>query len=527
MRTLYRNARIYSPANPYATVLVAEDGVITWLGQDDGIGQFTGVEVVDAQDGLITPAFVDAHVHATGTGLALTGLDLSATRSLAEALDLVEKAARAGRGRPILGSGWDETTWPEGRPPTAAELDRASYGGAVYLSRVDAHSAVVSSALMASVPGLTTLGGYRPDGWLVSPAHDEVRQAAFGALTAGQTRDLQRAALQRAASLGIACVHEMAGPAISSADDLTGLLALAEEEPLPEAIGYWGELFGIDAARELGAVGAGGDLFCDGSIGSHTAALHAPYTDAADQVGHLHYDTADLAEHIARCLEAGLQTGFHAIGDAAIDQVLDAYDLVTARLGRTAGAGQRLEHAEFVRDPERFAASGLMASMQPLFDALWGGASGMYATRLGTERASGLNRFADLASAGVPLAFGSDAPVTPLGPWQAVRAAAYPHERSAAISPRAAFAAHTRAGWRIAGRDGEGVITPGAPATFAIWRAGETAVDAPDERIERWSTDPRANIPGLPDLSPGTDLPTCLATVLRGEPIYDTGIHPG
>ena len=527
MRTLYRNARIYSPANPYATALVVEDGVITWLGQDDGIDQFSGVRVVDARDGLIAPAFVDAHMHATGIGLALTGLDLSSAASLGEALERVENAARSGRGRPILGSGWDETTWPERRPPTAAELDRASYGGAVYLSRVDAHSAVVSSALTASVPGLTALAGYRPDGWLVSPAHDEVRRAALGALTASQIREVQRVALRRAASLGIACVHEMAGPAISSAEDLLGLLALAAEEPLPEVIGYWGELFGIDTARELGAAGAGGDLFCDGSIGSHTAAMHAPYADAPDETGRLQYETAELAEHIVRCIEAGLQTGFHAIGDAAIDQVLDAYEQVTARLGRTAGAGHRLEHAEFIRDPRRFAASGLMASMQPSFDALWGGASGMYATRLGAERAVGLNRFADLASAGVPLAFGSDAPVTPLGPWAAVRAAAYPHDPAAAISPRAAFAAHTRGGWRIARRDGEGVLAPGAPATFAIWQAGETAVDAPDERIQRWSTDPGANVPGLPDLSPAAELPTCLATVRNGQVIYDADLHGG
>jgi predicted amidohydrolase YtcJ len=162
--------------------------------------------------------------------------------------------------------------------------------------------------------------------------------------------------------------------------------------------------------------------------------------------------------------------------------------------------------------------------MQPVFDALWGGAEGAYADRLGPDRALALNRFGDLAAAGVPLAFGSDAPITELGPWAAVRAAAYPHDPTAAISPRSAFAAHTRAGWRAAGRDGEGLLRPGAPATFAVWSAGELAVDAPDERISRWSTDPRAGVPGLPDVAPGRELPSCLATVLRGEPIFDTGV---
>lgn len=518
--TLYRNGRIYASGSPDPSALLVEDGIITWIGQEDGAGQHLGVDTVDLADALVTPAFVDAHVHATATGIALSGLDLSGAATLAEALDIVERAARAGRGRPLIGGGWDETRWPEQRPPTARELDRAGYGGSVYLTRVDAHSAVVSSVLAAAVPGLASMPGARPDGRVTGQAHDAVRTAALGALSTAQTRELQRTALRHAAARGIACVHEMAGPAISSEADLSTLLALAAAEPLPEVVPYWGELFGIETALELGAVGAAGDLFCDGSLGSHTAALRSPYLDAPEQSGELRFATADLAEHIRQCVEAGLQAGFHVIGDAAIDQVLDAFEVASAALGRPAGAGQRLEHVEMAGEPTRLAASGVMASMQPAFDAAWGGAGGMYATRLGAERAVGMNRFADLAAAGVPLVFGSDSPVTPLDPWGAVRAAAHPHEPAAAISVRAAFAAHTRAGWRAARRDTEGVLAPGMPATFAVWQAGPLGVDAPDDRVARWSTDPRAAVPGLPDLAPGQPLPTCVRTVLRGRTIY-------
>jgi len=514
--TLYRNGRVHAPGVREASAFVVDAGLLTWVGDEDGVGQFAGAEVIDLDGAFVTPAFVDAHVHTTATGLSLTGLSLAGASSLAEALDLVERAARAGRGRPIVGGGWDDSGWPERRPPTRAELDRAAYGGSVYLARIDVHSAVVSSALAAAVPGC-------PDGPLAGAVHDAARTAAYAALTGGQVRAAQLAALSHAASLGIACVHEMAGPAISSESDLTALLALARDEAVPEVIGYWAELGAVDKARELGAVGAAGDLFCDGSLGSHTAALNEPYADAAHTRGALRFETAELADHIAACTDAGLQAGFHAIGDAAVDQVLAAVDLVTARLGQAGGAGHRIEHAEMVRDPARLAASGLIASMQPMFDALWGGPSGMYATRLGAGRALDLNRFAELAAAGVPLAFGSDAPVTELGPWQAVRAAAYPSDPGAAISPRAAFTAHTRAGWRAAGRDGEGVLRPGAPATFAVWDAGELAVDAPDERVSRWSTDPRAAIPGLPDVAPGAPIPSCRRTVIRGRTIYDAG----
>ena len=516
VRILYRNGRIHTAAARDATALLVEDGTLTWVGDEDGAGQHLGAATVDLGGAWVAPAFVDAHVHATATGLALIGLDLTPTSSLSDALDVVERASRAARGRPLIGSGWDDTRWPERRPPTRAELDRAAYGGAVYLARVDAHSAVASSALLAAA-GLADL----PDEPVRGPEHDRLRETALAALSPAQVRDAQRAALRHAASLGIACVHEMAGPAISSADDLLALLALARDEPLPEVVGYWGELFGAATARELGATGAAGDLFCDGSFGSHTAALTEPYADRPETSGLLRFATADLADHIVECVEAGLQAGFHAIGDAAVDQVLAAVDLASERLGRPAGAGSRIEHAEYVRDPARLAASGLLASVQPGFDAAWGGPAGMYATRLGPDRALALNRFSELAAAGVPLAFSSDSPVVPLGPWAAVRAAAHPSDPGAAISPRAAFAAHTRAGWRAAGREG-GVLAPGAPATFAVWEAGELAVDAPDERVSRWSTDPRAAVPGLPDVAPGAPLPRCLRTVLRGEPIFES-----
>ena len=162
--TLYRGGRLYAPGAP--TALLAADGVIAWVGDSAAAGP--AEETVELGGALVTPAFVDAHVHATSTGLALLGLDLTATDSLAAALEQVERAARASGGRPLLGHGWDETRWPERRPPTSAELDRASYGSAVYLSRVDVHSAVVSSALLAATPQARSRPGFAPPG--TSPA---------------------------------------------------------------------------------------------------------------------------------------------------------------------------------------------------------------------------------------------------------------------------------------------------------------------------------------------------------------------
>jgi len=117
------------------------------------------------------------------------------------------------------------------------------------------------------------------------------------------------------------------------------------------------------------------------------------------------------------------------------------------------------------------------------------------------------------------MALGSDAPVTPLDPWGTVRAAVQHRTAGSGLSARAAFAAHTRGGWRAAGIDGCGELAPGLPATFAVWQVeGELVVQAPDDRVSGWSTDPRGGVAGLPDLA-GPD-PVCMCTVVTGVTAY-------
>ncbi|MFJ5269958.1 amidohydrolase [Streptomyces sp. NPDC088358] len=528
---LLRGGEVHSPADPFATAMVVERGQIAWVGSEGAADAFAdGVaEVVDLEGALVTPAFTDAHVHTTATGLALTGLDLSAAPSLEAALALVRDfAAARPTDRVLLGHGWDAARWPGGRPPTRAELDEATGGRPLYLSRIDVHSAVATTALLDLVPGITGRAGYQ-DGPLTRDAHHAVRAAALGAVTAPQRTEAQRAALAHAASLGIGSVHECAGPDISSEDDLTGLLRLAAEERGPRVVGYWAEQGeeGVAKARELGAIGAAGDLFVDGSLGSYTACLHQPYADAG-HTGTAYLDDAAVAAHVIACTETGLQAGFHAIGDAAVTSVVEGVRAAAEKVGlaRVRAARHRVEHAEMLT-PETiasFAEFGLTASVQPAFDALWGGEDGMYAQRLGAERARTLNPLAALLRTGVPLAFGSDSPVTPLDPWGTVRAAAFHRTPEHRVSVRAAFTAHTRGGWRAIGRDDAGVLVPGAPADYAVWRTEELVVQAPDDRVARWSTDPRSGTPGLPDLSPGGDLPVCLRTVVGGRTVF---VRPG
>lgn len=526
---LLHHGHVYSPEDPFATALLVVDGRIAWIGDDAGamLHASDAGQAIDLRGAWLAPAFVDAHVHLTSAGLAITGLDLSAVSSLAECLLLLREASLAHDG-PLLGHGWDDTAWPEARPPTTEELDVCVGGRPAYLSRVDVHSALVSTALRRQVPEAAGLDGWSEAGPVTRAAHHAVREAALGSITRAQRQHAQRAALRVAAESGIASVHENAGPTISSAEDLQLALALGAEPGMAEVVGYWGRLHGHEEARDLGARGAAGDLFVDGSLGSHTACLTSPYVDATPATsGAAYLATEDVASHVVESTRAGQQAGFHVIGDGATRIVSRALRAAADEVGADAlrAARHRLEHLEMPgpADLELLADLGVVASVQPAFDAAWGGPEGMYARRLGIERAATLNPFATMLSRGVVLALGSDAPVTPLDPWGSVRAAAWHTHEPFRISVRAAFAAHTRGGRRAARDEARepGTLVVGAPATYAIWEPGPLAVQAPDGRIAAWSTDPRSGTPPLPDLADGA--PRCWRTVRAGDVIFDSG----
>ncbi len=537
--TLYRHGVVHSPADPFAEALLVEDGTVAWMGSDDTAdGLVAGVdEVVELEGALVAPAFVDAHVHLLETALASAGLDLRAEAGVAGVGDVLDAVARvaaeraAGDRRPVRGTGWDEGAWPEGRPPTLAELDAAGQGLPVYLARVDVHSAVVSSAL-ADLAGLRALPGWSDDGRVEGAAHHAARDVAL-AVADDEREGLYRAALAQAATVGIASVHEQSAPHVDTRDGLRQLLALTADAAsgLPLVVGYRAEAcVTADDARALladvpGLTGIGGDLNVDGSLGSRTAALRHAYADAPGVTGTLHLTAEQIANHVTAVTRAGSHAAFHVIGDRALDELLLGMRAAADVEGTAAiaAAGHRVEHAEMVdaHSLAQIVLLGLRLSVQPAFDAAWGGPDGMYAHRLGAGRAAALNPFADLAAAGVPLALGSDAPVTPLDPWAGVRAAASHHEEHQRISVRAAFRAATRGGWRLAGLDhtGAGELRVGAPAHLAVWRAEHLVVQA--SRTSAWSADARAGSPLLPDLSPDAPAPQCLRTVRGGVVLHD------
>ncbi|MFI9486283.1 amidohydrolase [Promicromonospora sp. NPDC052451] len=584
---LYRNGVVHSAADPFAEAILVDDGVVAWVGADDTAAGLAARadRVIDLDGALVTPGFVDAHAHVLETGLAADSVDLSAgagVRSLGEALAVLHgRARRLEASDPsgeqvLLAFGWDEQAWPERRAFTRSELDAACGTRAVYAARVDVHSAVVSTA-MAARAGIEhdpawTGAGMSGSGWSDAPAdtglvtadlHHTVRAVAH-TLTAEHRTRLYRETLAAWAARGVVSVHEMSGEHLDTRAGLAELHALTSDETLaaaltdpgvtalPHLAAYRGELCRTaDDARALLAelpflAGIGGDLNVDGSIGSRTAALRSPYSDLpADPAsaafsgvltnpdgtpwtGNLYLNADQIAHHLAAVQEAGVQGAFHVIGDRAMDEMVLGLQVAAQITGDSAvrAGHHRIEHALFV-DATTLAAllvRGVGLSVQPAFDSAFGGSKGVYATRLGASRAGSLMPFADLAQAGVPLAFGSDTPVTPVDPWQGVRAATGHEDPEQRISAGAAFRAHTRGGWRLAGLDhtGAGQLRVGAPAHLAVWRAEQLGVQAAPGRLSSWSEEARAGTPLLPDLSPDAPEPECLHTLRAGVVLHDT-----
>jgi predicted amidohydrolase YtcJ len=529
--TLYRNGSVYTAADPFATAMLVDGDTIAWVGSEQAATSIadSSMDIIDLRGALVAPGFVDSHAHLTETGIALDSLQLGGVRSARELLDAV--AASGGEGA-VLGHGWDESLWDDPTLPDAGELERAAAGRPVYLSRVDVHSALVSPSLVASA-GLAELDGYAPGGHVRRQAHTAARQATRR-LSAAALQDYQRRALDEAAAHGYVALAEMGAPKISSFDDLrlaAGWNDAAGTRPAPEVLPYWGQLTttAADAEALLAELGVrvrgfAGDLNIDGSIGSRTASLREPYTDAPGETGTTYLSVAEAAAHLAACSLLGIQGGFHVIGDAGLDAALQALEEAAAEVGeqRVRAAGHRFEHVEMADAGAiaRLAKYSVTVSAQPAFDAAWGGQDRLYERRLGS-RSQGMNPFASFYSAGVPICFGSDTPVTPLRPWSSVRACLEHHDADQRISARAAFLGHTRAGWRAARYENPmaGQLVPGAPASFAVWEVDELMVQVADNRVQSWSTDPRARTPLLPALDTGTD-PRCLQTVRNGLELF-------
>ncbi len=435
--------------------------------------------VVDLPGATITPGFVDAHVHLTGTGIHLRAPEVAETSSAGDLLHAI-RAIATSRPGPILVHGWDETRWRSRELPTIADLDRV-VDRPLVATRADGHVSLANHAAIAGA-GLDDVEGVErdrdgaPTGRLTRRANTVVRSWVEKHLDAREIEQLQLEAASLAVSRGITCVHEMSLPRDRGTRDLEILLGHRRRLPV-DVVPYVGTT-DVASVISLGISTIGGDVSIDGSVGARTAWLRQPYADV-DGCGVAYFDDDELAEFFHDGHLAGLQVAVHAIGDAAIEQVVRTWERVYVSLdsrGRRhfRARRHRIEHFELA-DPElieRAAALGLAASVQPAFDAEWGFPGGLYELALGEGRAHGMNPFRSIIERGVELGGGSDSPVTPLDPLAGVAAMQQHHDPTQSLSREEAIRAFTLGGARLARHDDKkGALAPGSHADLVAWDA--------------------------------------------------------
>ncbi len=475
VRTLYRARLVRTLAHPATGdwVLVDDRHV-----QRVGTGDPPNADrTIDLPGTTIVPGFVDAHVHLTGTGLALVNKDVEACGSSEALLRLVRERANVEPGPVVLLQGYDETRWDRPELPAMDDLDAT--GPPLVIRRVDGHAALANRAALDASGVLEDEGvergsGGHPTGVVTAAANARLSRWAASSFPEHRIEELQLQAAGLAARLGVTSVHEMSLPHERGMRDLEVFLRHRSRLPVDTSVIV--ATMDIPQVIDLGLSAIGGDLPADGSIGARTAALESPYADI-DHRGRCYYDDDTLAEFFHGGHNAGLQVGMHAIGDRGIEQVLRVWERVYHALDSRErrhfrARRHRIEHLEMASatQVERAAALGLAVSVQPAFDAIWGGPGGLYETGLGPERAASMNAFRTLIERGLEVGAGSDTPVTPLDPMASVLACERHHAERQRLSRADAIRMHTIGGARLAHQeDKKGALGAGMHADFAAY----------------------------------------------------------
>ena len=498
-----KDARVWTGdvERPWAEALASRGDTIIAVGSNAEIQQHVGedTEVISVPGGMLVPGFIDTHVHfiSSGSGLASVQLRDAATPE--------EFAARIGEfaqtvepGEWIMHGTWDHEMWG-GELPRRDWIDDVTPDNPVWVSRLDGHMALANSLALqlsgvdADTPDID--GGEivryedgRPTGILKDNAMGLV-DTAVPAASAAQLDREARAAMEHVAANGVTSVHDMAGwqslatyrRAAARGDLITriySVVPLRDWERLRDEVAANGP--GDDWLRIGGLKG-----FMDGSLGSHTAAMLEPFTDAPDDKGFLINTLDDMRDWVTGADAAGLQIMVHAIGDSAIRDLLDIYlDAVEANGHRDRRF--RMEHAQHIHpdDIGRFAVQEVIASMQP-YHAI---DDGRWAEKvIGAERARTTYAFRSLIDAGAKVSFGSDWSVAPATPLEGIYAAVTRQTLDGAnpdgwipeqiISVEEALHAYTTvAAYASFEEDLKGMLKPGLRADFVLLDRDLTAI---------------------------------------------------
>ena len=484
-------------ARPTAEAMALGGGRILAVGTEARADRWRGrrTKVWTLRDRqTVVPGFIDAHAHLAHDAWRRTWVDLGGGKSLDQAIGTLRaRVAKARPGEWIIARGWDESAWPVKRYLTRHDLDRVSVSHPILANRVDGHMCSVNTAVLRKVPFAGAEAGVErepdgtPSGVLMEEAAERAREAIPPPTDAAWAKLLARA-IAFAHRLGITSVHDVvdahhihAYQRLRAEGRLTIRAYLLPYDGLLEGLVASGLRTGFgDAWLRLGAI----KVFADGSLGARTAALFDPYDDDVRATGRLNRSPKDLTARLARSHAAGFQLAVHAIGDRAVDVVVEAFSKILE--GEARDRRHRIEHFELPTEEtlDRMKGLGLIASMQPNFVGRWSHPGELYERRLGRDRLEQNNPYRDILRRRIPLAFGSDGmPYGPLfglagavgAPFASQRIAA--SEAIQAYTAGGAFAgfAESEVGTLAAGKLADFVVLSGDPRRDPV---GDLAVDA-------------------------------------------------
>jgi predicted amidohydrolase YtcJ len=403
--------------------LAIESGRITRVGDSTDLRTYAAeraIPVIDLNGRVVLPGAIDTHFHLTLTGMHLASVDFSGCRSVDEVLQVLrEHVSRGGHGRWIVGKGLEEFNLREKRPPSAPELDRVCASDPVFIEDRGHHYIVVNSLAFSrlGIPpesrGVRRLSdGSGISGQLMEEVMGSARRALLSFMDADQRRDMLVQGAAYAARCGVTTLHAIEGGPATGDHEIPLLYELKDQLPARVKV-YWCTT-DLAAVTARGERAFGGDILLDGNLGARTAALLTPYADAASHTGELYYSQEEITRLVGAAARAGLQIGFHAIGDRAIEQALVAFE-AAARQDPPIERPFRLDHFGVpTRDQvTRAAALGVVIATQPPFPFRRSCPGGVYESRLGKERVQRAYPLRELKDAGLLVAGGSDSSVMP------------------------------------------------------------------------------------------------------------------
>ncbi len=412
--------RVWTTRGEFKAFIV-NSGKIVWVGHKPPFEERDMSEVYDYGENYILPGLIDSHAHFTATGVDSLALDLREVRSKDELLGLVrEEAKRRSSGEWIWGIGWDESRFKEGSVPTRKELSDVSPLNPVMLLRIDHHSCLVNDKAVELLELPEALEGL-DEGWLKAEANEMIRAKFWEAIPDEMIEEGIKKASELAIYKGLTLVNALEGGEWFSDKALKMLLEMKDKLPLEIII--FPQFTDVDKVMEMGLERIGGCVIVDGSFGSRTAALFEPYNDDPNNYGNLYFTEESLYDFFSKAHNCELQIAVHAIGDRAIDLTLRCYERVLKDKPKE-DHRHRIEHFELPPPGglEKALELGIVISVQPAFETLWGGSEGMYAKRLG-ERWRRTNPLKTMVKMRLVVAGGSDSDVTPMDPLLGIRSA--------------------------------------------------------------------------------------------------------